>query len=332
MAADWHYVTVAGAGDNSGDSWNNAMAMADFITHIEADAVADDYYAIEEGTYTLGEDVTVAVDASAVAPIKLVGVTADTSNEPPIISDWAAPADRPIFAMGAYFFATNEYCFINNIEFTGTDTYQLLLRAHSGTYNCKLNNSSGTADRSALYVNEMQCSVIGCEVLCSAGYAVRSVTGGDSVKVLSCYVHDSKNGIVLDLFSTVALCVIDTCSATGIDCGDHYHVTVVNNSIYNCATGIAGTTAYDITVINNIIDGCTVGANWTTATAINFWGYNFFDSDGTPRTNVAVGVGDQSAASSGMNAPAGGDFSVTQADTNVHDKALDAGDLTGATV
>ena len=34
MATTNMYVTVAGAGDNSGDSWANAMALSDWITDL----------------------------------------------------------------------------------------------------------------------------------------------------------------------------------------------------------------------------------------------------------------------------------------------------------
>ena len=115
MAAEEMYVTVAGAGDNSGDSWANAMALSDFETDLEGSAEAGDIYYVKEGTYTLTSDLDwSSQDGSYTNPIIIIGVKTETTHEPPEFSDWASGDDRPLIAQGGYALTTGDYARVRN--------------------------------------------------------------------------------------------------------------------------------------------------------------------------------------------------------------------------
>ena len=333
MAITYYHVTVNGAGDASGDSWANAMAMSDFITDYEGGQASGDVYYFKAGTYTMGEDVYGQADATAAEPVRLIGVLSGTTNEGANVAttDWATAGDRPVFAMGAYFIFMRNYHMIFNIDFTGTDVFIHDQEKYATAFNCKSYNSSGTPNRAAFYMGDDNCAYVGCEAQSDAGYGIQNI-GGHWCRAVACDIHDSVVGIQTDIVTNIVGCVIDTCSTYGIEVGSYSGCLLYNNSIYNCGTGVYGTTGGGNVFVNNIIDACTTGANWTTDTPSNLWAYNCWDNttDRTNVTGVTNGFG-RVTADPGMNNPAGRDFSIDTAD-NADNVGLDAGDLAGATV
>ena len=114
-----YYVTVAGAGDNSGDSWANALTVSEFVMSVNS-AIAGDSYYVAGGTYTFGASINTAADGTGSSPISIIGVNSGTTAEPPTVSDYATGSSRPLFSCGAYTITIDNYWKFLNIRASGT--------------------------------------------------------------------------------------------------------------------------------------------------------------------------------------------------------------------
>lgn len=324
MAAADMLVTVAGAGDNSGSTWANAMAMADWLTDMTDNAEAGDRYFVEEGTYTLAGAFDASAKAgSSAAPIEIIGVKSGTTNEPPVFSDHAFTTARPLIVCAANSFKFGSYWKIFNIRITSAEAVGFSVTTFCILHNCSSVNSGGHG-----FACSSSSHYTSCEAQ-SNGLAFRA--GGPGVIYVACYAHDSPYGFqaasgVMYVFNSIA----DTCSTAGINFDSRSGSMALGNTVYNCGIGIRGTTAIYCVCLNNIIDACTTGASWPSEYKSNIWDYNCWDNT-SDTSNVTKGDHAQTG-DPGLADPANGDFTVTQADTNVHDKGLDVGELTGATV
>lgn len=250
------------AGDYSGSSWANAMGWAEFATSIVAASAGDIYY-IMEGSYTM----TASVDASAragsnVDPISVIGVNDNTTNEDPVYADWSVGFingevdDRPIITTGTYTFTTPTFTKMMNITMTGTSTTMFSLYNDSTAFNCKVINSSGTADRYCFYVGNAStaylceaCGVVGTGVVCRGFY-------GPNI-LFFCYAHDCNSGFYFSSTTVTTLlhCIAEDCALYGIY-GSTTPFNLFNCSINDCAIGVYTTTPVRVGV-NNILEGCT---------------------------------------------------------------------------
>lgn len=332
MAAADMYVTQAGAGLTDGTDWDNAFAETDFVADLEANAEAGDRYFIR-GNLTLSEAYDASLrDGTGALPIWLIGVKAGTTNTPPVFSDYPTGADRPTIACAANATLFGDYYIHQNLDITTTSTNGWNLGFFNILHNDKANNS-GAATRAA--VTETQRSkIIGCELQCVNG---RCLNSANITTIVSTFIHTATaaSGVGIRMASNdLFMCnsVIKECD-TGIDINDRDNVVFVNNVIYGCdIMGVSGTTGEAGLFLNNIIDACAVGVDWTTVSKINWFDYNCWNNT-VDIADADVVKGDSSVTGApGMADPANDDFTVTQADANVHDKALDVGDLTGATV
>lgn len=321
-------VTVAGAGNNSGSSWANAMAMADFETHAEGSAAAGDRYFVTTGTYTIGSAFDTSSQAgTAVAPIWIIGVKV-AAQESPDVTDFVTGDDRPLFAMEANLWKLGEYWRIYNLRFTGSHNDGMYLNYHNFAFNCK-SSCSG--------ISSIEIEGDGSVVACEGTGGTNALKLGPNCSCTACYLHDVTDGILsAGIHSMIFGSIIDTCSGDGIDINSRDHGRIINCTIYNCAKGIsAANTATDWVILNNIIKcdvgGSQVGIDWTSQTWSNYLDFNCMDSDDPIQdTDVLVGFYDV-YADPGMTDPGAGNFSVQSADP-VNDAGLDVGQFTGATV
>lgn len=332
MAAENYAVTVNGAGDKSGRNggemdWANAMGLAEWQTDVEDNNEPGDVYYVEEGTYTLTGNWDTARSGTGAAIISIIGVKAGTSNEPPIASDHADGANRPLIAAAANTFILEDYYLFRNIRVTTTEALGFAVNQYCIFSNCSSINSSETAHRVA-YDTDNYCTFIACEGVSTAGRAFK--TDGSSC-LFACYAHDSDIGFLAGgNFAAVINSIFDTCTTAGIAFDTRTVGRMFNNIIYDCGIGIRITTGYSCIGFNNILDENTTGAAATTQYISNYFDYNCWDND-TDVSNVIKG-NNKSDGDPGMADPANADFTVTQADANVHNLALDVGDKTGATV
>jgi len=308
MAAATMYVTPAGAGNKDGSSWANAMGFSEWMTDFTGAVEPGDLYYVAGGTYTLVADRVAFAPGTAIAPIKIIGVDAETTNEPPVLSDWVFGDDRPLLACSTYAFTCKDYSVVCNLRVTTAAGSGLYLSNYSAAFNCKSFNSSATANYSALRFGAGG-KVVSCEAVCTNGYAIN--VGGSST-ILSCFAHASKVGCNPDgSYSPgvhVISSVIKACQ-TGLLCGPNSGTALIGSTIYGCTTvGIGGTTGYAGAFINNIIAACAIGAAWTTETPDNFWDYNCWHNT-TDVSKVTKGPHDITADPL-LTDPAAGDFTL----------------------
>ena len=294
----YYHVTVAGAGNNSGDSWANAMADSDFETHIEGSSVAGDVYFLKDGTYDFtGGDVDFNLrDATAVSPIAIIGVKAGTTNEGAniVYSDWSiSAADRPFFDLGVNQIRTGDYCILRNLDLEGGGASTLNKGIGGYTENCKIYNDSGTAGRDAVY-NGVGSGIFNCEVEAETGNGIQTF----SAPVLFTYIHDCDGAgysAIVVYGAHVKMCfnILDNCSF-GVNSTSDDHCLALNNTFYETDVGVSETDAIHWACINNVMEGNdTDGFVWTTQTDANFFWKNHGDDtrcndmwDGVDTTTV----------------------------------------------
>ena len=284
MAANTMYVTVAGAGDKSGmPDWDNAMGYDEWEADAEGSAEAGDIYYVKEGEYSLTRDFTVTAGGGSTAYIVVIGVKTETTNEPPVFSDWAFGTDRPLITCAGYSFVWDNYTLLYNLRGTGTDDDVFYADSHSRIHNCAANNS-GAATRDAIATAGNYSSIINCDGQSANGHGL-SQPAGAFARILFSYGHDSVKGIYVTSGATMILfCIADNCT-DGLDMYEGYAYTVMNNTIYDCSgAGIlnrGGTTMWDSVLINNIVNDCENGISMLGVTETNFLAYNNIEGSGT---------------------------------------------------
>jgi len=251
---------------------------------------------VRTGTYALGENVSQAKAGTAVAPISWIGYKS-------IRDDLVVRTDRPLFECGGYSTIFGDYSIHKNFRFKTTSLAGLSVGTYSIIFNCKSQNTSALTYAAITLGSGSR--ILFSEAICDNGIAINT---NYYCRICSCYVHDSKSGIVLTFYGgSVILSVIDTCTL-GINCSNAYGWTFANNTIYNCTMGISGINAYAEAFINNIITDCTIGASWTTNTLNNFWDYNCWNNT-TDVVNVTKGPHDITADPK-LKDPANDDFTL----------------------
>jgi parallel beta-helix repeat protein len=283
-----YYVTVAGAGTNSGADWANAFDLAAFITHSTVSASAGDVYYIMSGTYTF-----TSVYSNALDQIAFIGVTTGTTNEPPTYADYAYGTDRPLFDGGSDYFFFDNYWLIRNLRFTSSSSIQTIDSDVGNVFfNCDIANTNAspsygiyiaegllvdckiTADASVAIINFPSGAIKNCYITGDGAIGIRR--GGRHHAAIGNIINGPDIGISAynDDFNMFVGNTIYGCATYGIDLVSTKHNIVYNNTISNCGTGIKGSSSilqahidYNNYYNNTTdVDGVTKGPN---ALAVN---------------------------------------------------------------
>jgi len=259
-------------------------------------------YIKADGTHTLTGDCN-GGDASQTAPIKLYGYNSSRGDNP-------MGTNRPLIASGNYHITLENYWFLYNCRFTGTDTNILVFQVQSIARNCYMYNSSGTSNRNCAYFYADGGAAFDCELICTNGRAAETTGNGIRTRLFYCYCHDSDVGFRITGGSCiVGFCIFDTCVTSGLDTTTDDGTTVFNCTFYNCGIGITATDVTRYIVFNNIIDSCTTGISETVQNDGNWIDFNNFSNNSTDRTNTGTGDND-TAYSPNFTDAGGGDFSL----------------------
>lgn len=274
----------------------------------------------DDGAMTLTGAINVTNGGISTTVITIEGYNTARGDDP-------IGANRPLIAAGANAFEfTGASWFFKNFRVTTTaeNGFEAEGTNHS-VFNVNVNNSSGSATRYAIL------STTGFH---GWGLDLQSVNGrgigmGASSFIHSSYLHDSNIGVNATSNTIgISSCVIDTC-ATGVNAATRDRIKIINCTIYNCTIGVDGSTGEHFLSLNTIYDACTDGVAWDNAYSINQLDYNCWNNT-TDVTNVVKG--DNAVTQDpDMANPAAADFSIDSTSPCAN-TALDAGDLTGATV
>jgi hypothetical protein len=319
-APTYYYVNATGGGLVDGSNWTNAFNYTEWEKSVAAiptgGATNDTYYFVKGSqTYTLTGDFATAGDGIATLPNYIIGVTAETTAEPPTSADYAYGDDRPLItdATNAYVFEFDNYWIIKNIRMEGSDTYCIKADADSEFNNCYAMND-GAATRYGIQTTNGK--IIDCESVSTNGNALRVSTGS---RILYCYLHDSPVGIEATVNDQVmcASNVIDTC-LVGINFdADAINNIVVSNTIWNDnkadagSIGInAGTGCYGWVIAHNTISGFETPIVFgDTSSASGYMDYNNIYDCTNAATNYPAGPNDKAVDPEFADA-AGGNFSL----------------------
>lgn len=281
---------------------------------------------IEEGTYTLSETASSATNGTATSVITIEGYKTTRGDNP-------TGTDRPTIACGGYgFYPSGNYWIMRNLIYTGTGSSLAKAPNYGLTENCKSTQSSATADRHAFSIDSPgYSSIISCEAESTNGHAIEILGYSTNLIIIGCYIHDSENGIEIQIDSKkiqIVNNIIDTCAiGVATDPGE-FKVNIIGNTIYNCTTGIDFTDNGFSVIVNNIIDNCTTGATQSAEQKNNWWDYNCWDNT-TDTSNVTWGS-HRVEGDPGMTDPANGDFTLGSG-SNCLDTGLQVGTNQGAT-
>jgi hypothetical protein len=279
------------------------------------------YMKYNASSFALGEHVAIAKDGTTTNPITLEGYNTTRGDNPTTTS-------RPTLAKAASTLDFGNYWIVKNLIVTTTSSDGVEVYMGTIISNCKISNTSGTANRDAVKMNAYNI-IIDSEIESTNGWGIFANSVYNTI--LFNYIHDSDIGFYgyYD-FQWILNCVFDTCATYGIYTDNEHVFIIVGNTIYNCGTGIDSSDVSDhCVIVNNIIDACTTGADWSTAERKhNYWDYNCWDNT-TDTSNVTWGD-NRVEGDPGMTNPGAGDFTLGSG-SNCLDAGLQIGTTQGAT-
>lgn len=259
---------------------------------------------VKAGSYTLGENTTIANSASATLNISVIGYNSTRTDAP-------TGTDRPLIDCGTYYLTTGTYSRIENLRFTGTGTYVVYaVGSRSRYYNLKIENTSATAGCYGMCVGTSGDQiVVACEGVSTNGNAFAALIASNAF--LACYAHDSDRGFYLLAGNNSVLnSVADTCTTAGVALSGAQFGMICGNTIYGCGTGVYSGTSYSTRIVNNIISGNTTGINLVANYPATFLvDYNCMNNT-TDYAGYATAGPHDIDADPLLNAPATGDFTL----------------------
>ncbi len=284
-AAANHFIKASASGGD-GTTWATAWNLAEFETDIEGSSEAgDQYFIMADATYTFTQSISTVRDGATTNHIRVIGVKDGTTAEPPTSSDYAYDDDRPLWALGAFVWFSDNYWTLKNIRATSTAGSPFRIDTGDMT-NVKIYNSSTNSGRlGIIFITGM---AFNCEVISNRGYGFNS---GSSARFIANYIHNCGiNGFFLtsDIGVTVEDNLVISC-ATGVDWVGSAFGKMSNNTIYEFTLGVDCSTARQMIFLNNDIDTGTTGISWDTANNTNILDYNNYFNLGTDITNATKG-------------------------------------------
>jgi hypothetical protein len=256
-----------------------------------------------DGAYIYTQNVTLNRDGTAYIHIQREGYNSTRGDDP-------TGTDRPLQACGSYYFAADNYWTSKNYRATGTGTYVYRQDDESAFINCKADNSSVTANRSAFHVSGSFAGshFIDCEGISTNGYAFNMSYGNAAF----CYAHDSTYGYypASGVSSSLQNCIMDTCT-NGVRGIGAKSLSLINCMLYGNTNGIlfsGGSSMKNPIVVNCIFDNNTNAIVAPTSRFNNaFIDYNNYTNNTTDITNYFKGR-NATALDAGLNNPGAGDF------------------------
>ena len=251
----------------------------------------------KNGSFTLGEAVSIAGAGGTQAPIVVEGYNATRGDTP-------TGTSRPTITGAANSFALGTNWDIYNIIFTGTATSVLSITASDKVINCKITNTS-TIVRSALIFASNNTFIYNVEAISYRGTAI-ATTGNVSARVFNSYLHDSNVGFSSNA-TTPASHISGNIISDNVNSAINFSTAVTgdtnisNNTIYGAenklGTGVVLITgSTNAKIFNNIIYGFVTGVSHADVQSVGFDNYNDYNNNNTDVTNWTKGANDVTTA------------------------------------
>lgn len=286
----------------SGGTWKlgQACALNNSTAGISDDAllemaVAGNTIYVKNGTYT-PTAITLAAAGTAAAKIKVIGYNSTRTDTPSIAS-----ATQPVINYGANALSFATHWELYNGTYTGTSAAGVTISGVGRAHNSKFSNTSGTANRAALTLGNINASVTNCEANSTAGYAI--VQPNSNGLILSGnYIHDSVSGFRPSAsyggIVSITRNIFDTISGTALDFSAGAYTGAAHisqNTFWNSspagsskAIDFAASTTAPVSLVGNIISGWVTGVNAAALFGTFSLRNNFYNNTGD-RTNWATG-------------------------------------------
>jgi hypothetical protein len=253
---------------------------------------------IKNGSFTLGETISIAATGGSQAPIVIEGYNS-------LRGDIPTGTNRPLINQGANPITFGNNFDIYNVRFTGTSANEITPAGASKIVNCKIVNTSTTANRSAININAADILLLNDEFISYRGRAVSLSSGGSLIN--GCWIHDSDTGIYIS--ATSAYNIINTIISSNVSYGIFVNIANISRFVVNNVTlyGSENTTGVGINLItgvtdflltNSIIYGFTTGITHVDTQTVGFDDYNDYYNNDTDVSNWQKGANDVAVAPS----------------------------------
>ena len=236
---------------------------------------------IQAGTYSVENTMDLATTPELTSPINFYGYKVARGDNP-------TGTDRPLIAMGDWYFDAGGVTNFSHLRFTGSSIY--IIECAGTFFNVLATNTSSTATRIALSLNGSG-SIVSCEITAPMCIGVKFNSMGN---VINCYIHDCYTALEIDYaYCNVEGCVIET-AQLALDMSGSWkdEIIISHNTIVGCLTGIYATTGASNKVFNNIFANNYEGVKWTNAPYMSFFDYNCWSNNLTDIVGSTATKGD----------------------------------------
>jgi hypothetical protein len=245
---------------------------------------------LKNGSFSTGEAITLTSDGGTQAPVTIVGYNALRGDTP-------TGTNRPTISIAATAITLGDNWEIYNVIVTGTTATNFNVGANNKIINCKIVNTSATANRNALTIGDSASFVFNSEFISYRGRAISSTNG---TNVFGCFIHDSDTGIYHNAtgYSANILNNIVSSNVTGainIVAATTSGMQVVGNTLFGSTnttgTGLnLATGATNMRFYNNIITGFATGVIHADTQTVGFDDYNNYYNNDADVTKWQKGV------------------------------------------
>lgn len=312
MALTKLYVSVTGAGDNSGSSEANAMTWAQMITDLNTPRVGYKYL-VKSGTYANGTTTTTLTgDGTTTSPNIIEGYNTTEGDLDANGRTATGSINTTNFPIISYTGTTARFdpsgannLILRNLVITSAAS-NITVQPGAGCTieNAVVTNTGTNAASVALFSSATDVSLINCEfdtAATGAAYAIRFTGSGWHVE--GCRIKCVPgSGLLIRSTGVARNNVIYDCT-TGIATDNTSSIPLIlNNTIVNCSgdgVSIITSSTGMVTIRGNHITGCGgYGINFNTSTCVKRLGYNRFRDNTSGNVN---GGGDWEEGTSVQN-------------------------------
>jgi hypothetical protein len=252
---------------------------------------------IKNGSYTLGEAVSIGAAGSNLLPITIEGYNSTSGDKP-------TGSTRPVISGGANTILFAAYWRLGHVVWTATAASTMTLGSDNEVYYSKIINTSTTASRVAVSTGA-DSNMVSVEAISYRGAAV---SGNSRISMLGCYIHDSNIGWA-GTGSAAGGAIVNTIFADNVAAAIRFSAAsstttnIINSTLYGAENklgvgfDITTTGAVNFVLVGSIIYGFTTGVAHVDSTQLqSFDNWNAYNNNTTDVSGWTKGPNDVTTA------------------------------------
>jgi len=246
-------------------------------------------YWIKSGTYAPGGTISISATGTIGNRNYIRGYNITRDDNP-------INTDRPILIFGTAALSFGAFWSVYNLSITGASTSLITISHHGYLENCKIVNTSITANRNAILNNGINGQVVKCELISYRGIAFNA---SNTTIIQNCVIRSSNIGLQVGTVSAYVIrCVFMDNITTAINSNgaSGLRIFILNCTLYGAenklgigVTCIAGSSF--VSVNNSILYGFTTALNHNDTINHSEENFNTISNCTTARTNWPTGSG-----------------------------------------